>query len=277
MSILEKLYLWNKDQFIHDIFDVYSSKSVFVNYLYFANVMHQRLLEHPQNEIQKKYAFALQKGDFLLVDGIALQWFYRFSIGKKSKIMPYSLNGTDLFSDILQYLAYVQKQGKKIHLAWYSLYDHKISKTEEEAKKAKQKVFNMYWLEVDFLYQSPYQEKGEDFDREWYTQSLWKQNYDIHVFCNFMGTPFQEIWWEKYRTFFEENHVLVLNQGGTIDFLSGFEVRAPRWIVKSRILETPWRILSSPKKNLKKFLWMFGILRYWLFLFQSIFWKKKIE
>ncbi|USN57077.1 MAG: hypothetical protein H6766_01015 [Candidatus Peribacteria bacterium] len=46
-----------------------------------------------------------------------------------------------------------------------------------------------------------------------------------------------------------------------MDFVSGFETRAPEWVVKARVLETPYRILSRPRKNLKKFLRMFGIVR----------------
>lgn len=65
---------------------------------------------------------------------------------------------------------------------------------------------------------------------------------------------------------------IVLQLGGTLDFRSGYEQRAPDWVVKARVLETPRRILKNPQKNLKKFLAMFGIVRY---LLQKIFPRKK--
>jgi len=264
MSLLDKIYLWDKKQVIHDIFDLYASKSVFVNYLYFANMMHQRLLEKPQNKQQQKYRRALELWDFLLADGIALQLFYRFGIGRKSKTMPHNLNGTDLFPEIMKHLSILQAQGKKIHMAWYTLYDPKIHKTKKEGEKAAKKVFDEYGIHVNFLYQWLYAEREQWFDVQGYKNSLKDDVYDIYVFCNFTWTPFQEIWTEEHRSLFEQNRTLVLNQGGTIDFLSGFEKRAPRWVVKSRILETPRRILHQPKKNFKKLWWMFGIIRYWI-------------
>lgn len=55
---------------------------------------------------------------------------------------------------------------------------------------------------------------------------------------------------------------LILSAGGTIDYMTGFEERAPERVVKARVLETLWRIITKPKKNFKKFLWMFGVVRF---------------
>jgi hypothetical protein len=51
-----------------------------VSFLYFANVMHWRLLEPLDEKAEKKkyqaYRKSLKKSHFLLPDGIALQLFY---------------------------------------------------------------------------------------------------------------------------------------------------------------------------------------------------------
>jgi UDP-N-acetyl-D-mannosaminuronic acid transferase (WecB/TagA/CpsF family) len=52
-----------------------------------------------------------------------------------------------------------------------------------------------------------------------------------------------------------------MNVGGFLDFVSGFETRAPERMVKAKVLETPYRIFSHPSKNMQKFIRMFGILR----------------
>lgn len=63
-----------------------------------------------------------------------------------------------------------------------------------------------------------------------------------------------------------------MNVGGFLDFVAGFEKRAPVWVVKARIFETFWRIGTNPRKNMKKFLAMFGILR---ILFRKLRLKKR--
>ena len=52
-----------------------------------------------------------------------------------------------------------------------------------------------------------------------------------------------------------------MNVGGFIDFASWFEKRAPKWMVKGRVFETFYRLFTNPKKNIKKFLVMFGAFR----------------
>ncbi len=60
---------------------------------------------------------------------------------------------------------------------------------------------------------------------------------------------------------FIDNQLMVINAGGFIDFVAGYEKRAPQWVVKARVLETFWRVITNPKKNFKKFAAMFGVLR----------------
>lgn len=56
--------------------------------------------------------------------------------------------------------------------------------------------------------------------------------------------------------------MIVMNNGATLDYYSGFETRAPRRVVKMRVGETLRRVITQPQKNLKKLFAMFGIVSY---------------
>jgi UDP-N-acetyl-D-mannosaminuronic acid transferase (WecB/TagA/CpsF family) len=84
-----------------------------------------------------------------------------------------------------------------------------------------------------------------------------------------LWTPVQEIRIEKHKKKIEEYNIIVLNAWWTIDYITWFEQRAPDRVVKARVLETFWRICAHPKKNIKKFLAMFGIVRYRWYWFKK--------
>ena len=100
-------------------------------------------------------------------------------------------------------------------------------------------------------------EKGKDFDREGLENAIANDTSQIKIFFNCTGTPFQEIRFMEHEQKLRELGFLMISAGGTIDYMTGFEERAPQRVVKARILETFWRITTQPKKNLKKFVWMF--------------------
>jgi UDP-N-acetyl-D-mannosaminuronic acid transferase (WecB/TagA/CpsF family) len=86
---------------------------------------------------------------------------------------------------------------------------------------------------------------------------------NIKIFFNCTGTPFQEIRFMEHEKKLRDFGFLMISAGGTIDYMTGFEERAPDRVVKARVLETFWRICLHPGKNFKKFWWMFGVMRYW--------------
>lgn len=93
-----------------------------VNFLYFANVAKQRLVEGTPEEGQKKYADSLaQSSDFLLADGIALQLFCKWFVGS----YPPNLNGTDLNPYLFDTL--VKERTVSVYL--YQCYDPPKGKT----------------------------------------------------------------------------------------------------------------------------------------------------
>jgi UDP-N-acetyl-D-mannosaminuronic acid transferase (WecB/TagA/CpsF family) len=141
-----------------------------------------------------------------------------------------------------------------------SLYDENIGKWKERLDKAVEICKDKFGIQTIFAFQTDYHEKWQDFPFQEREQHSTPANV-IKIFLNCTGTPFQEVWTYKHRKRFQDNRMMVLNVGWFIDFLSWFESRAPKRVVKTRVLETFWRIITNPKKNLKKFLAMFGVFR----------------
>jgi len=221
--------------------------------------MHQRLLEpwSIRYVLSKNVAYrqALNKSSILLPDGIALQWFAQ-SVTKHS----YSnLNGTDFTPYLLDKLT---SEHMSIHLWVFSVFDPHIWKTELEIEKAKVYIQQRRDIKHMYIFQSLYTQRDDAFDFDSYKDSLITNAADIRILLVCTGTPHQEVWTDAHQEFFKKYNILVINVWWLIDYWSWFETRAPAWIVKSRVLETPWRILQHPKKNAKKLWRMFGIWRY---------------
>ena len=89
-----------------------------------------------------------------------------------------------------------------------------------------------------------------------------RDQYDHILFLNGIGGPAQEIRTHEHKDFFTDSQIIIMNNGATLDYYSGFETRAPKRVVKARIGETLWRIIVDPKKNLRKLLAMFRIIPY---------------
>ena len=258
-SVLDKLYLWSADEAIPLITTTYMTKgSCMVNFLYFANLAHQRLVEKTPEPWQKDYLDALMQGDFLFADGIALQLFYRWFAPQSAGKMPENLNGTDLNPSLIEYI--LKDHTASMYL--YQCYDPPKGKTIEflqtgiDALQDRFPTLSLPWAE-----QCLFREKGNNFDRKGLEDTVRTDNSQIKIFFNCTWTPFQEVWVYQHISRLRDLGFLVINAWGTIDYLTWYEKRAPIWIVRARILETPWRILQHPKKNWKKFLRMFGFFR----------------
>lgn len=251
--ILQKLYRWDSQAGIEDILKHYGySGFAIVNFLYFANAMKYHLFEKTTKDIDVDYMRALLQSDFLFPDGIALQVWDKF-VTKKS---THNLNGTDFTPLFLDYIS----KNYNVELYIVSVYDEKIWKWTEWLQKGIDAIKSTYWIEKIYAYQTQYAKRGEEFPFE-QRASEPKDETTIRVMLHCTGTPFQELWTQKNKKRYQEKNMLVMNVGGFIDFVSWFEKRAPKRAVKARVLETPWRILSSPRKNIKKFLTMFWFVR----------------
>lgn len=64
------------------------------------------------------------------------------------------------------------------------------------------------------------------------------------IFCNF-GTPEQEIFLDSLKN--QNNIRLAMGVGGSFDYLTGRQKRAPKWI-RTIGLEWLWRIILQPKR-----------------------------
>lgn len=267
--MLEKLYRDDTTQVLEDIVNCYKQKGfAVVNFLYFANAIQFHLFENPTLPKDKEYENALRAGDFLLPDGIALQvWNYAMN---KPKTWVSNLNWTDLTPRILEYIT--KKYTVELYIV--SLYDDRIGKGKERLEIGIEKcrshfgIENIYWFQTHFL------DRGKEFPWEEWSQDNPPADDVCRIMMHCTGTPFQELWTEKHREWYEKQHMLVLNVGWFIDFFSGFEQRAPERVVRARVLETFWRITTNPKKNLKKFLAMFGVVRVlWYKIKKSLYTK----
>ena len=254
--ILKKLSAESPAEFVPQLISAYMEKgSAVVNFLYFANAMQYHLLrEDDQAKTYVAYKEALLASDFLLPDGIALELWTKWTTGKKVS----NLNGTDLTPQVFAYLNEYYKTSVYI----YSLYDPKIGKGPERLERGVENLKKDYpHLNFRFCHQSLYSERGKDFPFDDLKAATETDTSAVRVFLNCTGSPFQECWTHEYSEFFQKNFFLVMNVGGFIDFAAGFEQRAPRRVVKMRVGETFWRIFTNPRKNLKKFLAMFGVVR----------------
>lgn len=254
--MLDTLYPRTSEAFIDEL-DVLYKKNEYavVNFLYFANAVQYHLLEDESSQTidDKRYASALNESDFLLPDGIALQVWSYFS--RKPKIWLQNLNWTDLTPKILEHFS----KKYTVHLYIYSLYDERIQKWQEWLHKATNKLTNEYWIETIHAYQSHFNQRWKDFPWDDMNTTIDTSWNVINIFLNCTWSPFQEKRTEENKDRFVENKMMVLNVWWFLDFYSGFEKRAPERVVKAKVLETFWRIATNPKKNLKKFVAMFGV------------------
>lgn len=288
--MLEKLYTKDNTQLLSDIDEIYKKKKYcIVNFLYFANAIQYNLFDLPKyktHPLNTAYERALHDGDFLLPDGIALQvWYYlskklwkkslsnksvnhwvNSSIDnlstQKSSTRIHNLNGTD-FTPIA--LAYFTKK-YRVNLFVYSLYDEKIGKWQEWLHKWVQLLSQKYDFASIHSYQSHYTMRGKDYPWDEMSRVIWDCEENTtppacNIFLTCTWSPAQEIRVQDNLDWFKKHNMLVMNVWWFIDFVSWFEQRAPKRVVKARVLETFWRVASNPKKNFKKFAAMFGIVK----------------
>lgn len=230
-----------------------------VNFLYFAQAMKFKVYE---DEVQSDYKTALQNSDIICIDGIAMQIFDQIwqRLFWKQRKRPENLNGTDFLPYILE-----QTQNQKIGIIMSTVYDPKIDKWTERMDKWLDALKQHYpHIDIIFKHQTLFSKRGEDFPIKECIDTIKKKksDYDHILFLNGIGWPVQEIRTEHYKKSFEHTHIIIMNNGATLDYYSWFETRAPKRVVRIRIGETLRRVIMQPQKNLKKLWAMFGIIPY---------------
>lgn len=246
--------------------------SCVISFVYFAQAMKFKIF---QSEVKSDYKSALLNTDLLFIDGIAMQIFDRCGqrlFKPKPRLRTQNLNGTDFLPFILD-----QTRGQKVGIILSTVYDSKIDKWPEWMDKWLTELQRQYpHIDILLAHQTVFAQRGEDFPFNDLQEILKekKSDYDHILFLNGIGGPVQEIWTEKHKDFFNNSGLIILNNGATIDYYSGFETRAPKRVVKMRVGETLRRITTQPKKNLHKFLSMFQIVPYRWYLIKN--WIKKL-
>ena len=267
-SVLDKLYDKTRDDAISEILSLYDQgEAVVVNFLYFAVIASQNLFEDGEKtEKEKEYKKILLKSDFLLPDGIALQLFYAFArlCGKVKSPHPYwlkNLNGTDF---VPYFLSDLKKKywSQKICLLLYWTRPEYLQKAEDTLK--------FQWYNVIYS-----QDGYSDFDWEKADAALEEYQDTINVLLVARSTPkipLQELWTSRNYQKIQQRKLLVFNTWGLLDFIAKVQSRAPKFW-RTLKLERLYRLITDPKRNLKKVANSFLLFPY-LFKY-CLFWAAK--
>ena len=192
-----------------------SSNGKVVHYMYYASYV----LMHQEKEVLDDYLAA----DYILADGIGMQLYFKIAAGKKIA----NLNGTDMspvFFDLLV--------GKNVPLCLYGTTRENIEACDAQL----QKRFNK---DVVAYFQDGYSELNLDNIPE-----------NSALFIG-MGSPRQERWVRTHLESIRSKNLLVFTVGGYFDFLSGFYIRAPKW-VRAIKMEWAWRTMLHPGRHYQK-------------------------
>ncbi len=182
----------------------------------------------------------------VLMDGIALQLFYYLAKKKRLK----NLNGTDFCPHFLSYIKQ-HHPDKDMNVILYGTYPHLLEKTKQLLLKqgynvvyAQDGYTNLDWDNVDLALKS--------------------RDKDINILLVARTTPLypiQEIWTFANKDHIRQHRLLVMNQGGTFDFRVGEQKRAPK-LIRTLKLERLRRLISDPKRNIKKVVSTLALFRY---------------
>lgn len=255
-SLFHKLYTASKEQAVHDILITYHQERFsVVNFIYFANIVGQRLFsEKDKTEKEREYKKILLKSDFLLPDGIALQVFYFFAKLFRRIESPRfrldNLNGTDF---VPYFLSEAKKKygNQKLCVLLYGTKPDALKQAEE---KLKFQGYNVIYTQDGY----------SDFDWEAAQEALKEYQDTINILLVARSTPkipLQELRTSRNYQKIQQHELLVFNTGGLLDFIAWVQKRAPKlW----RIFRLEWlyRLLSDPKRNLKKVLNSLAIIPY---------------
>ena len=192
-----------------------SNQSIIVHYIYYASYV----LFHSDRKLLNDYLLA----DYILVDGIGMQICFKIITGKKIA----NLNGTDMSPLFINQLFKAD-----IPICFYGT-------TKENIEACDSKLTEQYGTKVLAYFQDGY-------------SPLDKEKIPSHsaLFIG-MGSPRQERWVTENIDWIREKQLLVFTVGGFFDFLSGYYIRAPKW-VRAIKMEWMWRTVLHPHRHYQK-------------------------
>lgn len=267
-QILKTLFSWNADEACVHILDLYAKKGFcIVDYLYFANISGKQLFntheisypfedfreslinDYNDKNIQGIYALyqqAILDADVVLMDGIALQLFYY--LAKKKRLN--NLNGTDFCPYFISYVKH-NHPNYDMNIILYGTYPHLLEKTKQ--------LLISQWYNVVYA-----QDGYSNLDWDKVDLALKWPEKNINVLLVARSTPVYPI--QEIRSFANKQSIkkywlLVMNQWGTFDFWVGEQKRAPK-LIRTMKLERLRRLISDPRRNIKKVLSTLSLFRY---------------
>ena len=120
---------------------------------------------------------------------------------------------------------------------------------KKEMTKLNPEVANMTFYELPF-------KSVEEFDYEAIAKMVEEDGADLIWVA--LGAPKQDFFMERLAPHLKKG--VMLGVGAAFNFYSGLgEKRAPQWVVKSKI-EFLYRILQSPKKQIKRCFWILATM-----------------
>jgi exopolysaccharide biosynthesis WecB/TagA/CpsF family protein len=207
---------------------ILDGKSYIFNFLYFSCFVIQ--------EKDSRYRNAINKSDFLFLDGIGMHLYMR-TVYKIKDIL--NLNGTDLIPKVLEKL---NNQTSKTAIALYGAKNRVIEKTH--------KIFKNKYENLNFYYYS-----------NGYVSPDLDELKEKSFLLIGLGTPKQEMFVQENYELFKKKNITTISVGGLFDFVSGYAKRAPRW-VRNVNLEWAYRMLKNPQQHLGKNIRNLAIIKF---------------
>jgi exopolysaccharide biosynthesis WecB/TagA/CpsF family protein len=189
--------------------------STVIHYMYYASYVQL----HSDSDVLENYLAA----DYILIDGIGMQMYCKAVTG----IKPANLNGTDMSPIFFEMLHEI---GAPVCL---------YGTTKENIDKCAEKLRANFGESMLAYHQDGFSPLDLDQVPE-----------GSALFIG-MGSPRQERWVRDHLNWIREKKLIVFTVGGFFDFLSGFYIRAPKW-VRAIKMEWAWRTMLHPGRHYQK-------------------------
>lgn len=189
-----------------------------------------------------EYLAVVNGGMFSICDSSYVPLYIKWLYGKRYN----QYCGSQIFEDIIR--------SRKYRMIFLGTSDATLQGLKMSLKKWNPDVESMKFVELPFR-------KVEDFDYPQIADLIEKDGADIIWIA--LGAPKQE--WFMHYLKPHLNHGVMIAVGAAFKFFSGVEdKRAPEWIIRNH-MEFIYRIISEPRKQLKRCGWIIATLPWLLF------------
>lgn len=225
--------------------DIFDSESAYKHYITINSEILIKIIR--LRKLRKIY-----EKSFTTIDSALLFRYLKFKFPKKQ---IEKLSGSDLLFDIINDS---KKNNRKILL---------LGGTKKSNKKCIQLLNSKYGVDAVGFCPRIIDDKLSKVDEDNFIDLLQSENpYYIAVG---LGCPKQEYFISHYENLIVKNNVkMAIGVGGSFDFLSGYEKRAP-YIFRFLLLEWFFRLIQNPKRINR----LFHTFYIFMILFKDVFYK----